>query len=189
MNRLLIVDGNAILHRAYHAIPALNTGTGEPINAVHGMVSMLLRLVDGLKPTHIVFAFDRSEPTFRKKEFENYQSQRPPTEDNLSSQFEKAKEVLRVMNIPYYDKAGYEADDVIGTLAKEAMEDIKIQRYKDIKKKSKKALDISIFQYLDFPKFDEVVIVTGDKDQLQLVNEKVKLFMPVSGISTGKLFG
>ncbi|MDP3994260.1 MAG: 5'-3' exonuclease H3TH domain-containing protein [bacterium] len=158
-NKLVLVDGNAILHRAFHALPPLTTRSGEPINAVYGLISMLLRVISDLKPTHIAVCFDVKAPTFRKKLFKEYQSQRPPTHDDLSSQFEKAKCVIRAFDIPIYEKSGFEADDVIGTLAKQAS------------------------------RMEEVVIVTGDRDILQLVDRKVKLYMPISGLSSGKLMG
>lgn len=160
MSKFILIDGNAILHRAYHALPSLTTKRGEPINAVYGLVSMLLRVIQDLKPTHIAVAFDRKEPTFRHKEFKAYQAQRPPMEKALSSQFEKAKDVLYAIGIPVYEKAGYEADDIIGTLARESEKDM-----------------------------DEIVIVTGDKDILQLVTEKTKVYFPKRGLSDAQLMG
>lgn len=156
--KLVIVDGNAILHRAFHALPPLTTKNGEPINAVYGLISMLLRVITDLKPTHVVIAFDEKAPTFRQKELPSYQAQRPPMANELSSQFEKAKDFLRAAEIPIYSKPGFEADDVIGTIATKAKED--------------------------------VVIVTGDRDQLQLVDDKksIKLYMPVAGLVNAKLY-
>lgn len=167
MSKLVIIDGNAILHRAFHAMPPLTTRNGEPINAVYGLVSMFLRIIQDLKPEAIVVTFDEKEKTFRHKEFESYQSQRPPTHEDLSSQFEKARDFFKATNVPVYSKPGYEADDVIGTLAKQATE---------IQSKSPT---------------DEVVIVTGDRDLLQLVDDKknIKLYMPVVGLSNAKLYG
>ncbi len=162
MSKLILIDGNAILHRAYHALPKnLTTKRGEPINAVYGFVSMLLRIIQDLKPTHMAIAFDRTEPTFRHKEFKDYQAQRPHMDKELSSQFEKAKDVSNAFGIPVYSKAGYEADDVIGTLSLKATKS----------------------------GFDEVDIVTGDRDILQLVNNKVKVYLPIKGLSIGKLYG
>ena len=158
MSKLILIDGNAILHRAYHALPPLTTKRGEPINAVYGFVSMLLRVIQDLKPTHIIVAFDRKEPTFRHKEYKEYQAHRPETDKSLISQFEKARRVVDAFGIPFYDKAGFEADDVIGTLAKQAEK-----------------------------KMEEVVIVTGDKDILQLVTKKTKVYLPVRGLSDAKL--
>ena len=158
MSKLILIDGNAILHRAYHALPPLTTKRGEPINAVYGFISMLLRVIQDLKPTHIVVAFDRKEPTFRHKEYKEYQAHRPETDKSLISQFEKARRVVDAFGIPFYDKAGFEADDVIGTLAKQAEK-----------------------------KMDEIIIVTGDKDILQLVTKKTKVYLPVRGLSDAKL--
>jgi DNA polymerase-1 len=126
---------------------------------------MLLKVIQDLMPTHIALTFDRPEPTFRQKELPSYQAQRPPLDKELSSQFSKAKDVSSAMNIPVYEMAGFEADDLIGTLSKRAVEG--------------KEEDL----------IDEVVIVTGDRDILQLVDEKVKVFLPVRGLSEGKLFG
>jgi len=159
VSKLVLIDGNAILHRAYHALPpTLTTRRGEPINAVYGFVSMLLRIIQDLKPTHIAVAFDRKEPTFRHKEFKEYQAHRPETDKELLAQFDKARATVTAFTIPIYDKAGYEADDVIGTLAKQA-------------------------------KVDEVVIVTGDRDILQLVNKKVKVYLPIRGLKEAEMMG
>jgi DNA polymerase I len=122
----------------------MTTKKGEPINAVYGLISMLLRIVQDLKPTHIAFCFDESAPTFRKKEFKEYQSQRSETPKELLGQFEKAKEFTRALGISYYSMPGYEADDVIGTIASKSAD------------------------------FDEVIIVTGDRDILQLINDSKK---------------
>jgi DNA polymerase-1 len=163
MSKLVLIDSMAILHRAYHALPPLTTRVGEPIGAIYGLTSMLLRIIQDLRPTHIAFCFDEEAPTFRKKEFKEYQSQRVPTPDELSSQFEKARDFAKAVGIPAYSVPGYEADDIIGTISKEA---------------SKRD-------------FDEIVIVTGDRDILQLVDDgkKVALYMPIKGLSSAKLFG
>src|SRR3989344_870717 len=166
MSKLVLIDGNAILHRAYHALPPLTTKKGEPINAVYGLASMLLRVIQDLKPTHIAVCFDRKEPTFRHEALKEYQAQRPTMDKELSGQFEKAKETITVMNIPIFEKAGYEADDLLGSIAEQG------QRAKDKEQR-----------------IDETIIVTGDRDILQLVNAKVKVFLPVRGLSEGKLFG
>lgn len=161
----MIIDGNAILHRAFHAMPPLTTREGEPINAVYGLVSMFLRIVQDLKPEAIAVAFDEKEKTFRHNEFESYQAQRPPTHEDLSSQFEKARDFFRAANIPVYSKPGYEADDVIATIADRGVKD----KRQEIK---------------------EVVVVTGDRDLLQLVDDKknIKLYMPVVGLSNARFY-
>ena len=187
MNRLVLIDGNAIMHRAYHALPPLTTKKGEPINAVYGFVSMLLGLINDLKPSHIAVCFDRPEETFRRKKYVKYQAQRPEMDEFLSSQITKMHDVLGSFGIPVYEKAGFEADDVLGTLAKRAVNDTKILRYKDIGKK--KSRNIAISKYRNIPSIDEVVIVTGDRDIFQLINEKVKVYVPVKGLKEGKLYG
>lgn len=158
MAKLVLIDGNAIMHRAYYALPPLTTKDGEPINAVYGLVSMLLKIIADLKPTHLAVCFDRKEPTFRHIEFEDYQAHRPEMDKDLSSQFAKAKEVVSTFGIPIYERAGYEADDVIGTLANQAQKSM-----------------------------EEVVIVTGDKDILQLINGKIRVYLPIRGLSEGQL--
>ena len=170
MSKLVIIDGNAILHRAFHALPPLTTKNGEPINAVYGLVSMLLCVISDIKPTHIAVAFDEKAPTFRQKELSSYQAQRPPMAKELDLQFAKARGFLEAANIPVYSKPGYEADDVIGTIASRSSQ-FKIKNLK--------------------LKIDEVIIVTGDRDQLQLIDDKknIKLYMPVAGLINAKLYG
>lgn len=160
MAKLVLIDGHAILHRAYHALPPLTTKEGKPINAVYGLVTMLLRIIQDLEPTHIAVAFDRKEPTFRKEAFEDYQAHRPEMDEDLDIQFEYARKTLKAFGIPIFSKAGYEADDVIGALAEQAQK-----------------------------KTEEIIIVTGDQDLLQLVNGKVKVFLPSRGVTQGKIYG
>lgn len=155
---LVLIDGNAIMHRAYHALPPLTNKHGEPIHAVYGFVTMLITIVNKLSPTHLIVCFDRPEPTFRKSMYVGYQAHRPKMDSDLSSQFEKVKKVISVMDIPIYEKPGYEADDVIGSLS----------------------LQASIHS--------DVIIVTGDRDILQLVTDTIQVYMPVQGLSNGKLY-
>lgn len=166
MNRLVLIDGNAILHRAYHALPPLTSPDGTVVNAVYGFVSMLFRIFTDLKPTHLVVAFDRPAPTFRKQMFASYQAKRPEMAEELSHQIKILHDVVSAFQIPIYEVDGYEADDVLGTIAKQAISD---------KQKEKK--------------FEDVIVVTGDRDLLQLVNDKVKTYMPVKGLSEAKLYG
>lgn len=157
MSKLVLVDGHAIIHRAFHALPkSLTTKKGELINAVYGFTSMLFKIVENLEPTHLAVCFDRKEPTFRKKEFKDYQAHRPEVDKGLIPQFDKAKKMVRAFNIPVYEKAGFEADDVIGTIAKKT-------------------------------RVDEVVIVTGDRDILQLVDKRIKVYLPIKGLSVAEL--
>lgn len=155
----LVIDGSAIVHRAYHAMPSLTTPDGTPTGAVHGFFSMLLRLFQEIRPSHIAVAFDRPKPNFRKELYKEYQAQRPTTESDLSPQFEIIQNILKEAKIPVYAMDGFEADDLIGTLTEAA----------------KKIGDISY-------------VVTGDRDMMQLVNGRTKLLMPIKGISEMKLF-
>lgn len=175
MNRLVLIDGNAILHRAYHALPPLTAPDGSVVNAVYGFTSILFKLFSDLKPTHMAVAFDRPEPTFRKKMLVSYQAQRPEMEDALVSQVGKVQDMVRAFGIPIYDAAGFEADDVIGTVCRLVTSDKK----QETSKKGNLSLII-----------DEVVIVTGDRDILQLVDDTkgIQLFMPTKGLSEGKLY-
>ena len=158
-SKLVIFDGNAIMYRAFHALPPLTSKDGVQINALYGLVSMLINVIQTLSPTHIIFCFDEKEKTFRNDLLPTYQSQRPETPNELIPQFKMAREFLKSVKIPVYSKSGYEADDVIGTIATKI-------------------------------KVDEVIIVTGDRDILQLVDDtkNIKLFMPISGLSNGKIF-
>jgi len=164
IKRLVVIDGHAILHRAYHALPPLTAPDGTVVNAVYGFASMLLRVIHDLKPEYLMVAFDHAKPTFRKKLFKEYQSQRPEMDKNLVSQIDLVKRMVDLMGISVYGLDGYEADDVIGTITQQA-------------EKSKEKNNL------------ETVIVTGDRDILQLANEKVKVYMPVKGLSESKLYG
>lgn len=175
MTKLVLIDGNAIMHRAYHALPPLTTKKGEPINAVYGLVSMLLNIISLLKPTHVAVCFDRPEPTFRKKILKSYQAQRPQMDDDLIPQFPKAKEVLKAMNIGVFEKAGFEADDLLGSIVEQAAKSPKKSRGKSRESGQK---------------IEETVIVTGDKDIFQLVSDsqKVGVYMPARGLTNAQLY-
>ncbi len=146
MKKLFIIDGNSYLHRAYHAIPPLTTSKGEQVNAVYGLIKMLLKIKKDYTPDYLLVCFDHKAPTFRHIEFKEYKAQRKETDDSLKSQFPIAKESVKALNIQSIELEGFEADDLIATY-------------------SKIATDNGI----------ETVIVTGDKDCLQLVNEKVSV--------------
>lgn len=159
MARLVLIDGHAIIHRAYHAFPALTTPYGKPAQAAYGFVSILLRVVNELNPTHLAVCFDLPVATFRHTAYMAYQANRPTSDQELRDQIEMVKELVETSDIPIYTAAGFEADDVIGTLSKQAVE-------KGI---------------------DEVVIVTGDRDIMQLVTDKVKVYAPINGMANAKL--
>jgi DNA polymerase-1 len=153
--RLLLIDGNALVHRAYHALPALTISkTGEVVGAVYGFASMLLKAISDLQPTHIAVAFDRPEPTFRHQEFTDYKAQRPAMAQDLIPQFEKVRQLLDAFRIPCYEAEGLEADDVLGTLSLQA-------RQKDI----------------------DTIIVSGDTDAMQLVAPGVRLLTSRRGFA------
>ena len=176
MNRLVLIDGNAVLHRAYHAIPPLTAPDGSVVNAVYGFATMLMRLYTDLRPTHIAVVFDRPAPTFRKKLYKEYQATRPKMEDALVGQIEKVHALVRAFDVPIYEKDGFEADDIIGTLCK------KIQNSKSkIQNKSKG-------QSANAQTIDQVIIVTGDRDILQLVDDTTFVYMPTKGLSEAKLY-
>jgi DNA polymerase-1 len=153
--KLVVVDGHAMIHRAFHAVPEdLSTSAGEPVNATFGFTSMLIRALAEEKPDYVAMTFDRPTPTFRHEQFSAYKAQRPTLPDNMRPQFGRIREMVQAFGIPIYEKDGYEADDVIGTLSVQARR-----------------------QGL------ETIIYTGDMDTLQLVNEHVIVKVAKRGIS------
>ncbi len=152
-NQLILIDGNAILHRAFHALPEL-TKNGESVQAVYGFFSMLLRVIEDIRPEYLIVCFDRPKPTFRKQLYVGYQAHRPSAPDGFGPQMEKVHELLEKMRVTIFEMDGYEADDVIGTLSVQAV----------------KQPDI------------EVYILTGDRDLLQLVNSRVRVIAPLVGV-------
>jgi len=175
MNRLVLVDGNAIMHRAYHALPPLTSPDGKLVHVVYGFVSMILRIFYDLKPTHIAVAFDRPGPTFRNLLYKEYQIQRPKMEDDFISQISLVHEMVTAFGLPIYELDGFEADDMIGTIVMQVNK--KYPPLEAGKSESGKAID-------------QVIIVTGDRDILQLVqDERVLVFMPTKGLSEGRLYG
>lgn len=118
--KLLLVDGNSIFHRSYHAIPLLKTSSGEPVNAVYGFTSMLLYALEKEKPDMIAIAFDKGKKTFRSKMFEAYKAHRPASPEDLYVQLPRVKEILDAFGICYLEHEDFEADDVIGTLSSKA---------------------------------------------------------------------
>ncbi len=166
MNKLLVVDGNAIMHRAYHALPPLNAPDGTQINAVYGFFSMLLTVVQELKPTHLIVSFDISKPTYRQGLYAGYHEHRPSMSEDLVPQFAYVHDALKKMHIAIYEQAGYEADDVIGTIAYQVRQLVVSGQSSEV----------------------ETIILTGDRDLLQLVNPQVKILMPVVGVKQTALF-
>ena len=152
--KILLIDGNSLFHRAYHALPPITDRSGEVANAVFGFSNMLLKAINEVNPDYIACAFDTAAPTFRHIEFEKYKAQRVEPPPDLYPQLPKVKKVLDAFGIKYFEKEGYEADDVLATLASKC------------KGKSAKG------------KVDQVVILSGDRDTLQLVDGDIKVQMP-----------
>jgi len=183
--KLVLIDGHAILHRAYHALPkTLTNRHGQMINAAYGFTRMILRVIEDLKPEYLAVAFDRPEPTFRHKEFMGYQVQRPKMDSELKDQIQIVKEVLKAFSIPALEKIGFEADDVIGTLASQAQArnlESQISNFKITAKKSKlkKRKRTKI----------ETIIVTGDRDIFQLIDKSTVVYAPIRGFSQAEIFG
>src|SRR5213080_5194220 len=119
--KLVLIDGHAMIHRAFHAVPEGLTNTkGEPVNATFGFTSMLMKALLEEKPDYIAMTFDRPSPTFRHEQFAAYKAHRPLLPDNMRPQFKRIREMVQAFGIPIYEKDGFEADDVLGTLAVQA---------------------------------------------------------------------
>ncbi len=178
--KILLIDGNAIIHRAYHALPPLTTKKGELVNAVYGFTSTLLKAISQFKPDYIAASFDLAGPTFRHKKFKDYKATRVKAPDELYAQIPKVKEVTKAFNIPIYEKKGFEADDVIGTITKE----VASSKHKAVSgRHSSSALPS---KKVGSP--IETIIVTGDLDALQLVDENTKVYTMRRGISDAVLY-
>ena len=145
--RVFLIDGNAYCYRAYYAIKDLHTSSGQPTNAIYGFVKMLQMLIKKEKPDYLAIAFDLKAPTFRHQKYEQYKEQREPMPLELVSQIPFIKEIIRAYNIPLFEKEGFEADDILATIAERAKKEGMM-----------------------------VYIVSGDKDALQLVDERVKVY-------------
>ncbi len=155
--KVLLVDANSLANRAFYALPPLSTVNGVPTGAVYGFLTMLLKLIDETKPGYILCAFDHPTPTFRHEEFEEYKGTRKPSPEEFIEQIPLLKEALSVLDMPIIELPGYEADDIIGTLA-------------------------CTYSKNGFP----VTILSGDKDCLQLVGDNREVVIFVRGISETK---
>lgn len=165
--RLVLLDAHAILHRAYHALPEFATSKGEPTGALYGLSAMLMKIATDLKPDYLIGAFDLPGPTFRREAYANYKGTRKKTEDALIAQIKKSRDVFKAFNIPAYDLAGFEADDILGTI---------VQKIQD-----------SRFKILDSTL--DIIIASGDMDTLQLVDDKkVQVYTLKKGINDTILY-
>lgn len=160
MDKLILIDGNSIIYRAFFAMPPLTNTSGLHTNAVYGFTNMLLRLIQEEKPTHILVAFDAGKVTFRHEGYQEYKGGRDKTPPELSEQFPLMRELLESFGIAWFELSGYEADDIIGTISKQGEESGR-----------------------------EVLVVTGDKDMLQVVSDKVKVALTRKGISEVEPYG
>jgi len=161
MSKLLLIDSHAVIHRAFHSIPKHLTYQGKPVNALYGFYSMLYGALEQIDPKYLVFCLDSPGPTFRDKEYIAYRAQRKPADPDLKHQFPLIIDSLKDSGLTNFSIGGYEADDILATISKKALA---------------KKEDLDIF------------IITGDKDLMQLVTKKVKLFMPVRGLTETKTY-
>ena len=152
--KIFLIDGNSLLYRAFFAMPHFSTLENQPTNAVYGFTMMLLNILDKMKPDIIMVAFDAHAKTFRHIEFEDYKAHRKPTPDDLISQGPLAREMIAAFNIPLFEIEGFEADDVVGTLALKAAKE-------------------------GFA----VTIVTGDLDELQMVSDNIQVMTTIKGVT------
>ena len=161
-SKFVIVDGNALLHRAYHAYPhTLRTSKGELVNAVYGFSRLMLTLINDLKPNYLTIAFDTAAPTFRHLDYVGYKAHRPKMEDELASQLDLLGKLVRAMKVKSYAIEGFEADDVIGTL---------------VEKVGNTSIEVDTY------------IVTGDMDALQLISNNTFVYSPNKGLSHPKIW-
>jgi DNA polymerase I len=160
MKTFVIIDGHALIYRGYYAIPQLRTRQGELVNAVYGFSMMLLNMLIKLKPDYLAVAFDLKGPTFRHEAYEGYKATRSETPDDLIPQVPRVRQVVEAFQIPVFQKEGFEADDLIGTLAK------KIEAHPDV----------------------EFLILSGDMDLTQLITDQVNVLAPLSGFNEAKRY-
>lgn len=156
---MLLIDGSSLIFRAFYALPLLTNADGLYTNGVYGFLSMYENLMAQFDPAYVLVAFDRSTPTFRHKDYEDYKGTRERAPSELAQQFGILKEVLEAMRVPQLDLDGYEADDILGTLAKQAAK-------KEIR----------------------AILVTGDKDYLQLIDENIDVYLTKKGITEMEMF-
>src|SRR3989339_93459 len=160
--KIAIIDANAIIHRAFHALPPLMTKGGVLVNAVYGFANILLKVLKDIKPDYVAVCFDVSKETFRSKMYKEYKAQREKAPDELYGQIELVKEMIKAFNRPIYAIKGYEADDLIGTI---------VQENKKTRKQESNKTEL------------ENIIVTGDMDTLQLIDENTKVYTLRKGVA------
>jgi len=158
---LVLLDAHAILHRAFHALPDFSSPSGEPTGALYGVVAMLLKIIEEFKPDYIAACFDLPEPTYRHDAFADYKGKRAKTDDTLITQIKRSRDIFAVFGIPIYELSGFEADDMLGTIAFQTKNDKNLT----------------------------VIIASGDMDTLQCVDKKrVQVYTLKKGIKDTILY-
>ena len=169
--RLVLIDAHAILHRAYHALPQFSNSRGEPTGGLYGLSAMLIKIITMFRPDYIAAAYDLPKPTFRHEAYKAYKDGRAKADDALIAQMKRSREIFDAFNIPIYDKEGFEADDILGTI-------VEITKHQETITKGKKG-DFAV----------EIIIASGDMDTLQLVSGKrVQVFTLKKGINETMLY-
>ena len=154
MKKLMIIDGSSLLFRAFFALPPLKSALGTPTNAVYGFLTMLIKLYEEIHPDYIAVAFDKGRQTFRTEMYSEYKGNRPDAPEDLRPQFSLIQDVLKAMGICVIEEEGFEGDDILGSLSKKfASSELAVQ------------------------------IITGDRDNLQLVSDCSHVFLTKKGIS------
>lgn len=161
--KFIIIDSNSVIHRAYHALPRLTTKKEELVNAIYGFLLVFLKIIKEFQPDYLAACFDFPGLTFRHKKYKEYKIKRPPAPKELYQQIPKIKEILKLFNVPIFEKEGFEADDLIGTISKKSQKE-------------------QIFPPL------EIIILSGDMDTLQLVDKNTKIYLLKKGVKKTILY-
>ena len=200
MKRLIIIDSNSLIHRAFHALPPLTTKNGEIVNAVYGFLLAFFRIIKEFNPDYIAACFDLPFPTFRHKKFVEYKAHRVKTSNEIIEQIPKVKQMIKAFSVPIFQKKGFEADDIIGTIARKMTVNSsrpyfsqKTEEKTEVKPPPKdggltssagvEGLTSSAGQAPV-----EIIILSGDLDLLQIVNENTKVFSLRKGIKHTVLY-
>ncbi len=162
MEKLIIIDSNALMHRAYHALPPLKTPKGQLVNAVYGFATILFKVINQLKPGYVTAVFDLKGPTFRQEQYRDYKAKRIKPPQEFYDQIPLVEEMLNLLGVPIYSQHGYEADDIIGAIVYQNE-----RNYSNMKN----------------------IVITGDLDILQLVSRQTQVYLLKTGISQGIIYG
>jgi DNA polymerase-1 len=182
---LIVIDSNALIHRAYHALPPLTTKKGELVNATYGFLLAFLKAIKEFQPDYIAACFDFPAPTFRHKKFKEYKKKRPPAPEELYQQIPRVKEILKRFNVPIFEKEGFEADDLLGAISRLAQK----------KSRTRAKLGTGLIPHRNkvsgagqiLPEI-ETIILSGDLDTLQLINPRTKVYCLSRGLKEAILY-